>query len=66
MDKKKLIPGRKYLRRRSEPTSHGEVQAERWIKCLEITENGAVFGRDYEKPFHLTDEEIKRELREQY
>lgn len=65
MDKKKLIPGRKYLRKRKVRTSHKEVEAERWIKCIQVMQQGAVFTYEDER-IDLTDEQIRKELREQY
>lgn len=41
-------------------------EAERWVRCEEITAKGAVFGRDYEVSFELTDAQIAKEIREGY
>lgn len=63
MKKADLIPGRKYLRRRS-TTINGILRtAERWIKCERITDTGAVFSREFEEDMTLTDKQIEEELR---
>ena len=41
-------------------------EAERWIRCEEITAKGAIFSRDYEPSFELTDAQIEREIKEGY
>ena len=66
MNKSKLIPGHKYLRRHTVPTKCGPVEVEGWIKCTEITEKGAKFSREYSEGPDLTDEQIRKELREGY
>lgn len=43
MDKKKLIPGHKYLRKRKTIYAGKEVEAESWLECIQITSAGAVF-----------------------
>lgn len=63
MDKSKLIPGRKYLHRRKVVIAGRAMEAERWIRCLEVTDTGALFRHEYEI-FKLTDREIKEELKE--
>lgn len=40
MDKKKLIPGKKYLRKRKTTYAGKEVEAESWIKCIQVTPAG--------------------------
>ena len=67
MDKKDLIPGKTYLRKRSK-TLHGkfgtkEAKAEGYIECMQVTPVGAVFfqGGNLLK---LKDEEIEREVME--
>lgn len=61
MDKKKLIAGHKYLRRRKTIYGGREMEAESWVKCLQITKEGAVFlsGGNLED---MTEDEIKREI----
>ena len=61
MDKRNLIPGRKYLHHRKLIIDGRQLEAERWIRCLEITDTGAVFRHEFEI-FELTNQEIKEEL----
>lgn len=61
MDKRKLTPGRKYLHHRKVIIDGRIMKAERWIRCLEITDTGAVFRHEFEI-FELTNQEIKKEL----
>ena len=61
MEKNKLVPGRKYLHRRKVVIAGRAMEAERWIRCLEITDTGAVFRHEFEI-FELTNHEIKKEL----
>ena len=42
MDKRKLTPGRKYLHHRKIVINGRQLEAERWIRCLEVTGAGAV------------------------
>lgn len=63
MDKRNLNPGRKYLHHRKITIDGRKMEAERWIRCLEITDTGASFRHEYEI-FELTDQEIKEELKE--
>ncbi len=66
MIKSDLVPGRRYLHRRQCMIDGVLHEAERWIRCEEITPKGAIFGRDYEASFELTDAQIERELKEGY
>lgn len=61
MDKKRLIIGHKYLRRRKTIYGGKPAEAESWLECVQITPAGAVFfgAAGLEK---LTDEEIKNEI----
>lgn len=61
MDKKKLIVGQKYLRRRKTTYGNRQAEAESYLECVQITPAGAVFfgAAGLEK---LTDEEIKNEI----
>ncbi|WP_317347405.1 hypothetical protein [Blautia argi] len=61
MDKKKLIPGHKYLRKRKTIYAGKEVEAESWLECIQITSAGAVFfgAAGLEK---LTDKQIRDEI----
>lgn len=61
MDKRNLNPGRKYLHHRKVIIDGRIMEAERWIRCLEITDTGAVFRHEFEI-FELTNQEIKKEL----
>lgn len=61
MDKLNLIPGRKYLHHRKVVIDGRTMEAERWIRCLEITDTGALFRHEFEM-MELTDQEIKKEL----
>lgn len=63
MNKNDLIPGRKYLHHRKIIIDGRQMEAERWLRCLEITGTGASFRHEYEI-FELTDQEIKEELKE--
>ena len=63
MDKRKLTPGRQYLHHRKIIIDGLQLEAERWIRCLEVTGAGALFRHEYEI-FELTDQEIKEELKE--
>lgn len=61
MDKKKLIIGQKYLRRRKTVYGGKPAETESWLECVQITPAGAVFfcGERLEK---LTDKQIKEEI----
>ncbi|WP_317347202.1 hypothetical protein [Blautia argi] len=61
MDKEKLVVGKTYLRRRKTVYAGKEVEAESWIKCIQITPAGAVFWSG-DNLLKLTDEEIKKEV----
>lgn len=64
MDKKKLIPGRKYQQKRKTVIDGIPREAERWLKCDRITDTGAIFSRDFETEIELTDTEIREEIME--
>ena len=66
MIKSDLVPGRRYLHRRQCMIDGIVHEAERWVRCEEITPKGAIFRRDYEASFELTDTQIERELKEGY
>ncbi len=61
MDKKKLIVGQKYLRRRKTTYGNRPAEAESYLECVQITPAGAVFfcGERLEK---LTDKQIQEEI----
>ena len=67
MDKKDLIPGKTYLRKHK-VTVHGrygsrEAEAEGYIECMQVTQEGAVFFQSG-NVLKLKDEEIEKEVRE--
>lgn len=62
MDKKKLKPGKKYQQKRKTVIDGIPREAERWLKCERITDDGAIFSRDFESEIELTDKEIREEL----
>lgn len=64
MDKKKLIPGKKYQQKRKTVIDGIPREAERWLKCEQITDTGAIFSRDFEAEIELTDKEIREEIME--
>lgn len=61
MDKKKLIVGHKYLRRRAATYGGRAAEAESWLECVQVTPAGAVFmgAAGLEK---LTDGQIAEEI----
>ena len=61
MDKKKLIVGQKYLRRRKTTYGNRPAEAESYLECVQVTPAGAVFfgAAGLEK---LTDKQIKEEI----
>ena len=61
MDKRNLNPGRKYLHHRKIIIDGRQLEAERWIQCLEITGTGATFRHEYET-FGLKDQEIREQI----
>lgn len=61
MDKKKLIVGHKYLRRRAATNGGRKVEAESWLECVQITPAGAVFW-GAEGLERLTDGQIAEEI----
>ena len=61
MDKRNLIPGRKYCIIEKIIINGRQMEAERWIQCLEITGAGAIFSYEYEM-LELTDREIRKEI----
>ena len=61
MDKRNLNPGRKYLHHRKVIIDGRIMEAERWLRCLKITETGAVFQHEFEV-LELTDQEIREQL----
>lgn len=61
MDKKKLIIGQKYLRRRKTVYGGKPAETESWLECVQITPAGAVFfgAAGLER---MTDKQIKEEI----
>lgn len=64
MLKSELVPGKKYMRRRSTVIDGVLRTAESWIKCEEITSDGAIFSRYFEEDILLSNKQIEEELRE--
>lgn len=62
MIKINLKPGKKYLHKRKTTISGRELEAERWLKCEEITPDGAIFSRDFEPVIYLDNRQIQEEL----
>lgn len=65
MNKRKLGIGQKYLHKRKTIISGIPREAERWLKCEDITTDGAVFSRDFEPEIYLSNQQIREELYEQ-
>lgn len=65
MDKESLQTGKSYLHKHTKIIDGIHRTAERWMKCKEITAEGAIFGRNFEPDIGLTDEQIRRELFEE-
>lgn len=63
MDKNKLTPGKKYLRKRKTTYAGKEVEAESWIECMQVTPAGAVFFQSGNL-LKLTNDEIEKEIKE--
>ena len=61
MDKNKLTPGKKYLRKCF--YAGKEVEIESWIECMQVTPAGAVFWSS-DDLLKLTNEQIEKEVRE--
>lgn len=59
MQKAKLQIGKKYIYKHTVVMGDISVQAERYMKCFEIEDEGAYFERDFEPLIFLTEEEIK-------
>lgn len=62
MDKGKMISGKKYLHKHQTIISGVLREAERWIRCEEITSEGAVFSRDFEPEIFLDNRQIREEI----
>lgn len=61
MDKNKLIPGKKYLRRRKTMHQGQEIETESWLECIQVTPAGAIFfGAG--NLVKMTDEQISEEI----
>lgn len=63
MKKEKLIPGKKYLRKRKTTYAGKEVEVESWIECMQVTPAGAVFWSS-DDLLKLTNDEIEKEIKE--
>lgn len=64
MNKSKLQVGKKYLHIRKTVIDGVEREAERWIKCVGITSDGAFFSRMLEVTEFLDNKTVERELYE--
>lgn len=64
MNKSKLQVGKKYLHIRKTVIDGVEREAERWIKCVGITSEGAYFTRMMEVKEFLNNSTIEEELHE--
>lgn len=64
MNKANLQIGKKYLHIRKTIIDNVEREAERWIKCVGITSDGAYFTRIMEATEFLNNKTIERELHE--
>ena len=64
MIKTDMIHGKKYLRKRQTMIDGVLREAESWMRFERTTPTGAVFSRDFEAETVLTDEQIKKELKE--
>lgn len=67
MKKENLIPGKTYIRKHK-VIVHGrygrrEAEAEGYIECMQVTQEGAVFFQSG-NVLKLKDEEIEKEVRE--
>lgn len=62
MDKNKLTPGKKYLRKRKTTYAGKEVEAESWIECMQVTPAGAVSFQSGNL-LKLTNDEIEKEIK---
>lgn len=61
MEKGNLKPGKKYLHHRKLVIDGRDMEAERWVRYLEPTQNGGLFEHEYER-FELSEEEITEEI----
>lgn len=64
MNKANLQVGKKYLHIRKTIIDGIEREAERWIKCVGITPDGAYFSRMLEVTEFLDNKTVERELHE--
>lgn len=64
MNKANLQIGKKYLYKRKTVIDGVKREAERWIKCVGITPDGAFFSRMLEITEFLDNKTIERELYE--
>ena len=62
MTKSDLQIGKSYLHVRQTIIDGIPRTAERWLKCEEITPDGAIFSRDFEPEIYLDNQQIQEEL----
>lgn len=63
MDERNLEIGKKYLHHRKLEIDGRKLEAERWVKCIDLTQEGGTFQHEYEV-FTLTHDQIKEEILE--
>lgn len=63
MDERNLEIGKKYLHHRKLEIDGRKLEAERWVKCIDLTQEGGTFQHEYEV-FILTHDQIKEEILE--
>lgn len=61
MDERNLEIGKKYLHHRKLEINGRKLEAERWVKCIELTPDGGTFQHEYEI-FTLGHNQIKEEI----
>lgn len=48
MDERNLEIGKKYLHHRKLEIDGRKLEAERWVKCIDLTQKGGTFQHEYE------------------
>ena len=61
MDERNLEIGKKYLHHRKLEINGRKLEAERWVKCIDLTPDGGTFQHEYEI-FTLGHNQIKEEI----
>nr|WP_303181825.1 hypothetical protein [Lachnoclostridium phocaeense] len=65
MSKITMTIGHKYLHHRKIDLDGRPLEAERWIKCIGLTKNGALFQHEFEV-FELESERLKTEIIQEF